>query len=336
MRSPVLAVVSALVFVVSGCGVLSGEEADLQVYTGRHYDLEQAFTQFEDETGITVEFLSGSDAELRERISAEGEDTTGDIYMTVDAGNLWKAAEDGLLSKLDSSKLQDAVPEGLRDPDQRWYGLAMRARTVMYNPDKVTPSEFASEQTYADLADPKWQGRLCMRESTSPYTQSLVAAMIDEHGKERATEIVQGWVDNDVEVFSNDVQILENIDAGTCDVGLTNHYYLARLLAENPDLSVTPFWANQDGRGTHVNISGAGVIANSDNPKQARQLIEWLATKGQNTFVDGNHEYPVNPDVEPEPIIKDFGEFDFEPINAQAYGELNSTAIEVMNEVGYE
>ncbi len=336
MRSPVLAVVSALVFVVSGCGVLSGEEADIQVYTGRHYDLEQAFTKFTDETGITVEFLSGSDAELRERIAAEGEDTTGDVYMTVDAGNLWKAAEDGLLTKLDSSTLQDAVPEGLRDPGQRWYGLAMRARTVMYNPDEVKPSEFATEQTYADLADPKWQGRLCMRESTSPYTQSLVAAMIDEHGKERATEIVRGWVDNDVEIFSNDIQILENIDAGTCDVGITNHYYLARLLAENPDLSVTPFWANQDGRGTHVNISGAGVIADSDSPKQAKQLIEWLATEGQNAFVDGNHEYPVNPDVEPEPIIKKFGEFDFEPINAQAYGELNSTAIEVMNEVGYE
>ncbi|GAA5113434.1 extracellular solute-binding protein [Haloechinothrix salitolerans] len=336
MRSPVLAVVAASLFAVGGCGIVSGDEADLQVYTGRHYDLEQAFTMFTDETGITVEFLSGSDAELRERITAEGENTPGDIYMTVDAGNLWKAAEDGLLATLDSAKLTDAVPEGLRDPDQRWYGLAMRARTVMYNPDEVSPSEFADEHTYADLADPKWQGRLCMRESTSPYTQSLVAAMIDEHGKERATEIVQGWVDNNVEIFSNDVQILENIDAGTCDVGITNHYYLARLLADNPDLSVTPFWANQDGRGTHVNISGAGVITNSDNKKQARQLIEWLATDGQNAFVDGNHEYPVNPDVEPEPIIADFGEFDFEPINAQAYGELNSTAIEVMNEVGYE
>ncbi|WP_034271751.1 extracellular solute-binding protein [Haloechinothrix halophila] len=336
MRSPVLAVVATLMFALGGCGVLSGEEADIQVYTGRHYDLEQAFTNFEDETGITVEFLSGSDAELRERISAEGEDTTGDVYMTVDAGNLWKAAEDGLLATLDSTALADAVPEGLRDPGQRWYGLAMRARTVMYNPDEVTQAEFAGKHTYAGLTDPKWQGRLCMRESTSPYTQSLVAAMIDEHGEERATKIVEGWVDNDVEIFSNDIQILENIDAGTCDVGITNHYYLARLLADNPDLSVTPFWANQDGRGTHVNISGAGVIANSDNPEQAQQLIEWLATEGQNAFVDGNHEYPVNPDVEPEPIISDFGEFDYEPINAQAYGELNSKAVQVMNEAGYE
>lgn len=336
MRSPVLAVVASLMVALGGCGVLSGDEADIQVYTGRHYDLEQAFTKFEADTGITVEFLNGSDAELRERIAAEGEDTTGDVYMTVDAGNLWKAAEDGLLTTLDSTTLTDAVPEGLRDPDQRWYGLAMRARTVMYNPDAVERSEFASTHTYADLADPTWQGRLCMRESTSPYTQSLVAAMIDEHGTERARAIVKGWVDNDVEIFSNDIQILENIDAGTCDVGITNHYYLARLLADDPDLSVTPYWANQDGRGTHVNISGAGVIANSDNPQQATQLIEWLATTGQNAFVDGNHEYPVNPDVEPEPIISDFGEFDFEPINAQAYGELNSEAVQVMNEVGYE
>ncbi|MPY77356.1 MAG: extracellular solute-binding protein [Actinophytocola sp.] len=336
MRPLVLAMVAALMFGLAGCGILFGEEADIQVYTGRHYDLEQAFTKFTDETGITVEFLNGEDAELRERISAEGEDTPGDIYMTVDAGNLWKAGEEGLLAKLNSTQLNDAVPEALRDPEQRWYGLSMRARTVMYNPKKVDPSEFDTTNTYADLAKPKWQGRLCMRDSTESYTQSLVASLIAAHGEKRAKDIVKGWVENDTEIIDNDIQILENIDAGTCDVGITNHYYLARLLAENPDLSVTPFWANQGGRGTHVNISGAGVLANSDNKKQAQRLIEWLATKGQNAFVDGNHEYPVNPDVEPEPTIKKFGEFDYEPINARAYGALNSKAVQLMNEVGYE
>ncbi|MBA0124352.1 extracellular solute-binding protein [Haloechinothrix sp. YIM 98757] len=329
--------IAAFVVPLSGCGAVTAGESDtVRVYTGRHYDLEQAFEEFSEKTGVSVEFLSGSDAELRERIAAEGEDTQADVYMTVDAGNLWKAEQDGLLAPLDSARLEDGVPQGLRDPEGHWFGLSMRARTVMYNPDEVDPGEFAAEDTYAQLAEPEWQGRLCMRNSTNSYTQSLVASLIDNHGEERAREIVGGWVDNDVEIINNDVRILENVDAGTCDVAITNHYYLARLLADDEDLSVRPFWANQDGRGTHVNISGAGVLAEADHPELGRELIEWLATTGQNSFVDGNHEYPVNPEVEPEPVIAEFGEFDYEPIEAEAYGSLNSRAVRLMNEVGYE
>ncbi|MPY84529.1 MAG: extracellular solute-binding protein [Actinophytocola sp.] len=333
MRS-VFALLAVVSLFASGCGLFDDGNA-VRVYTGRHYDLEQAFEQFTAETGIDVEFLSGDDAELRERIAAEGEDTTADIYMTVDAGNLWKAAEDGLLARLNSPTLNEAVPAGLRDSEGRWYGLAMRARTVMYNPQRVQESAFDAEDTYAQLAEPEWRGRLCMRNSTSPYTQSLVAGLIAAHGERRATEIVRGWVDNDVAIFENDIQILENIDAGRCDVGLTNHYYLARLLVDQPDLSVTPFWASQDGRGVHVNISGAGVLADADNPAKAQRLIEWLATTGQRSFVEGNHEFPTNPKVTPEPVIAGFGEFDYEPINAEAYGQLNARAVTLMNEVGY-
>lgn len=328
---------TCLVLLITGCGVAGADDGDtVRVYSGRHYDLEQAFQAFAEETGVSVEFLYGGDAELRERIAAEGEDTPADIYMTVDAGNLWQAAEEGLLAPVDSPALREAVPEGLRDPQGRWYGLSMRARTVMYNPDRVDPAEFATSDTYADLADPKWAGRLCMRVSTNSYTQSLVASLIAGHGEQRAREIVQGWVDNDVEIYNNDIQILENVAAGGCDVALTNHYYLARLLVDDPDLAVRPFWANQDGGGVHVNISGAGVLRRADDPALARQLIEWLATTGQNSFVDGNHEYPVNPAVEPEPLISGFGEFHYEPIDAQAYGELNALAVQLMNEVGYE
>jgi iron(III) transport system substrate-binding protein len=174
-----------------------------------------------------------------------------------------------------------------------------------------------------------------MRNSTNSYTQSLVASLIAAHGEERAAEIVQGWVDNDVEIFNNDIQILENVAAGGCDVAITNHYYLARLLAEDPDLPVRVFWANQDGRGAHVNISGGAVLAHADDPELARRLIEWLATTGQNSFVDGNHEYPVNPAVAPEPVIAEFGEFEYEPIDARAYGELNARAVQLMNRAGY-
>ena len=339
MRRPsLIAAVAVLATTISGCGFLGiGEEpADLQIYSARHYDLEGAFGQFEEETGISVEFIYGDDAELLERLKAEGDETPADVFMTVDAGNLWNAADQGELAAIESPELEQAVPEDLRDAEGRWFGLAMRARTVTYNPDNVDPAEFDTEETYAGLADPKWQGRLCMRDATASYTQSLVASLIDLHGREKALEIVQGWVDNDVEIMSNDILLLEAIDAGACDVGINNHYYLARELDEKPDLNVDLFWASQAGAGTHVNISGAGVVASSDAPDKAQRLIEWLAGPGQNAFVDGNHEYPVNPDVEPEPMIAEFGEFERMPLNAEAYGDLNAEALDVLAEAGYQ
>jgi iron(III) transport system substrate-binding protein len=339
-RRSLAAVASALATTaaLSGCGVLGigDEPADLQIYTARHYDLEQAFEQFTDETGISVEFISGDDAELLERLKAEGDDTPADVFMTVDAGNLWNAAQQGELAEIDSPELEQAVPEDLRDPKGRWFGLAMRARTITYNPDNVDPAEFDTENTYAGLADPKWKGRLCMRDATASYTQSLVASLIDLHGRAKTLEIVEGWVANDVDIMSNDILLLEAIDSGACDVGINNHYYLARELAENPDLNVDLFWASQDGAGTHVNISGAGVVKSSDNPEQAQRLIEWLATDGQSAFVDGNHEFPVNPDVEPEPMIAKFGDFKRMPLNAEAYGDLNAQAVDLLAEAGYE
>ncbi|MDQ3615845.1 MAG: extracellular solute-binding protein [Actinomycetota bacterium] len=337
MPRPFVAASLALTLTVSGCGFLGigDEPADVQVYSARHYDLEEAFADFTEETGITVDFLYGEDAELLERLKSEGDQTPADLFMTVDAGSLWNAARQDEFAAIDSTALDTSVPEDLRDPQGRWYGLALRARTVVYNPDNVDPSEFDTEETYAGLTDPKWQGRLCMRDETASYTQSLVASLIDLHGRAEALGIVEGWVANGVEVMSNDILLLEAVDAGNCDVAITNHYYLARELEENPDLNVEPFWASQEGAGTHVNISGAGIVKSSDNPKQARRLIEWLASKGQSDFVDANHEYPVNPGVEPEPMIAGWGDFKRMPLNAEAYGDLNAEAVDVMAEAGY-
>lgn len=327
---------TVLASVLTGCGSVGSQPADLQIYSARHYDLEGAFGQFTDETGISVEFISGGDAELLERLKAEGEDTPADVFMTVDAGNLWNAARQDELAKIDSAVLDNAVPEDLRDVQGRWFGLAMRARTVTYNPENVDTAEFDARETYAGLADPKWKGRLCMRDATSSYTQSLVASLIDLYGREKALTIVKGWVANDVQIMSNDVLLLEAIDAGTCDVGINNHYYLARTLKEKPDFKVDLYWASQKGAGAHVNISGAGVVEGSDNPEAALRLIEWLATKGQNAFVDGNHEFPVNPDAKPEPVIAGFGEFKRMPLNAEAYGDLNAEAVDLLAEAGYK
>ena len=329
-----IAALAVLPLVLSSCGVvdaLSGDPA-VRVYSGRHYDLEEAFQQFAEETGNDVEFLFGGDAELRERLRTEGEETLADVFMTVDAANLQLAAAEGLLQPLDSEVVEQ-LPANLVHPEQLWVGLSKRVRTIMYHPERVDPAELS---TYEDLADPRWAGRLCMRNSNNVYTQSLVASLIAHHGYEEALDIVSGWVANDVEIMSNDILILETIAAGGCDVGITNHYYLARLLADDPTFPVLPFWANQQGRGVHVNVSGAGVTVDADNPGLATELIEWLATDGQEAFVYGNHEYPVNPDVPPPPIVREWGDFKEDELNASEFAALNADAIRLMSEAGYD
>jgi iron(III) transport system substrate-binding protein len=320
--------------VAAGCAG-AGDDEVVRVYSGRHYDLEAAFVEFSEETGIDVEFLTGNDAELRERIAAEGEETQADVYLTVDAGNLAVAAERGLFRPLDSDVLRGAVPESLRDPDDLWFGLTLRARTIIYHPDRLAADEVP--ETYEELAEPQWAGRVCLRNSSNVYTQSLVASLIATHGQDEARRIVQGWADN-AEILANDVLILESIADGLCDIGITNHYYLARLLEEDPDFPVRLAWANQGDRGVHVNISGGGVTKYADDPELAQQLLEWLATDGQSAFVDGNHEYPVNADVQPEPLIAEtFGTaFLRDELQASVFGGLNADAVRLMDEVGYE
>jgi len=281
---------------------------------------------------VDVEFLFGGDAELRERLRTEGDDTLADVFMTVDAANLELAADEDLLQPMESQVL-DSIPQNLVHPDRLWVGLSKRVRTIMYHPDRVDPSELS---TYEDLTDPRWAGRLCMRNSNNVYTQSLVASLIYHHGYEGALEVVSGWVENDTEIMSNDIVILETIAAGGCDVGITNHYYLARLLEDDPEFPVLPFWANQDDRGVHVNVSGAGVTADADHPELATQLIEWLAGDGQEAFVYGNHEYPVNQDVPPTQLVQEWGEFVEDPLNAAEFASLNADAIRLMNEAGYD
>lgn len=313
----------------------SAEQQTIRIYTGRHYDLEEAFAQYAEETGVNIEYLPGTDAELRERIAAEGEDTQADIYMTVDASNLAQAAEQGLFAEIDSPVLEAAVPASLRDPDGQWFALSQRVRTIMYHPDRVAADEIPT--TYAELAEPQWEGRLCLRNSSNTYTQSLVASLIANEGYDTALAITEGWANN-AEILPNDVITLNSIAEGLCDVGVTNHYYLARLLEEDPDFPVELVWADQDGRGAHVNISGAGVTRFADDPALAIDLLEWLATEGQSVFVDGNHEYPVNPDVEPEELIATtFGTtFVGDDLSAAEFGALNPEAVRLLDEAGYD
>jgi iron(III) transport system substrate-binding protein len=307
---------------------------DVMVYSSRHYGNEPAFQAFTKATGINVKLFEGGASELFERLRTEGERSPADVLLTVDAGNLWNAARLGLLAPVTSSRLEAQVPAHLRDPERRWFGLTVRARTIMYHAKKVTPAELS---TYEALGDPKWKGRLCLRPSNYIYNQSLLAAFIKRHGEARTEAMVRGWVANQPTLINSDTKLLEAVAAGQCDVAVTNHYYLARLLAKDPAFPVAPFWANQESTGTHVNISGAGVAAHSKNRDQAIRLLEFLSSpEAQNLFADQNFEYPVNPQVAPHPLIAKWGRFKADDINIAAAGEFQAAATRLADRAGYK
>jgi iron(III) transport system substrate-binding protein len=321
---------------VTGCGLSSSASEDdgpaVQVYSARSYGAEEAYARFTRETGIEVEFLNGNDAELRERLAAEGADSPADVYLTVDVANLSLAAEQDLLQPVASPELEQAVPASLRDPQDRWFGLSERARVIIYDENQVTPDQLS---TYAALGDPRWKGELCLRTSTSAYTQSLVASMIAHSGEAAAREVVDGWVANDPQIFANDNEIVRTVGAGGCAVGVTNHYYVARERAADPDLGVGVFFPNQSTTGTHVNISGAGVTKHADDVPEATQFLEWLATTGQSQFVDGNFEYPVNRSVEPVETLVELGGFTRDELNVGELGTYNAQAVQLLTDAGY-
>jgi iron(III) transport system substrate-binding protein len=315
------------------------EREVVNVYSARHYGaMEAAFTAFTDATGIEVRLSQGSAQSILERLRAEGTQTVADLYFTIDAGGLGLAAAEGLLQPVDSEIISAAVPEDLRDPENRWFAVSQRMRTIMYNPSEVDPSELS---TYAQLADPMWKGRLCMRPATHIYTISLVGALINDLGEEAAEAVVAGWVANEPTYIDSDSRILETIAAGGCDVGLTNHYYLARLLSQDPTFPVRLFWANQgeDERGVFRNVSGAGVTAAAVNRDNAVRLLEWMVTDGQAAdqtgIPGGNFEFPVNPNAELNPIIADFGEFTIDPIALSSYGEVQEASLALLERAGY-
>ncbi len=308
---------------------------EVNVYSSRsHYGSEPAFEEFTRQTGIKVNFFMGNNNEVFERLRAEGDDTRADVLVTVDAGNLWNAARAGLLAPVESRVLNANVPAHLRDPENRWFGLAVRARTIVYSTERVKPSELS---TYEALGDPKWKGRLCLRTSTHIYNQSMIATWIKRYGEPRVEQILKGWVANAPTYIDGDTKILEAIAAGQCDVGITNTYYLARLKAKEPKFPVAPFWADQRGAGVHVNISGAGVTAHAKNRQNAIRLIEFLSSEGaQSYFADGNFEFPVNPRVKPHQILQAWGTFKADDIGVAAAGEFQAAAVRLADRVGYK
>jgi iron(III) transport system substrate-binding protein len=325
-----LAVVAAVAAV--GSPGLAADE--VVVYTARHYGQEPAFDAFTKQTGIQLRVLTGEAGPLFERLKAEGDRSPADVLLTVDAGNLWNAARAGLLSPVTSATLAANVPAHLRDPENKWFGLTMRARTIMFNPKKVAPAELS---TYEALGDAKWKGRLCLRSSGYIYNQSLVATFIKRHGEPRTEAIVKGWVANQPTIIQGDTKILEAIAAGQCDVGLANSYYLARVLAKDANFPVALFWANQQTTGTHVNVSGAGVTTHARNRAGAIRLLEFLsAIDAQQMFANTSMEFPVNSKAELHPVVRAWGPFKQDDINVASAGEFQAAATRLSDRVGYK
>lgn len=310
-------------------------EPSLVVYSARKYQLvEQLFVEYGKLRGIEVQFVTDDGAPLVQRLRAEGRNSPADVLMTVDAGDLWRATEAGLLAPVRSKALEAAIPAHLRDPEGRWFGLAVRARTIAYSTERVRPQELS---TYAALGDAAWKGRLCLRSGKHVYNQSLVAVMMAERGEEATEKLVRSWVANlAAEPFVSDTLLLQAIAAGQCDAGIVNSYYLGRLQSAKPDIPVQLFWADQQAGGAHVNISGAGVTRYSKHRAEAVLFLEWLATpEVQARFAGANFEYPANPAVEPVPVVAAWGKFRQKLVNVGKVGELQPAAVRLMDRAGW-
>lgn len=308
---------------------------EVVVYSARIEKLiKPMFDVFTKNTGISVKFVTDKAGVLLARLKAEGKNTSADMLITTDAGNLWKAMHEGLLGPIESEVLVTNIPAHLRDPQKHWFGLSVRARTIVYNTRTVKLSDLS---TYEDLANSKWKGRLCLRTSKKVYNQSLVAMMIAEHGKTRSEQIVRGWVANlATDPLSNDTKAMEFVAAGKCDVTIVNSYYYGRLIEKDPSLPLAIFWPNQDGSGVHVNISGAGITKNAKNKHAAIMLLEFLSSsKAQNLFADVNMEYPANPKIKPDSTVMKWGSFKQNKMNVVSAGKLQIEAVKLMDRSGY-
>lgn len=335
---------------IAGCGGpqettapgSNNSEAIVNVYSARHYDVDDdLFESFTEQTGIQVNVVEGKSDELIERIKTEGEASPADVFITVDAGRLWRAEEAGLFQPVSSPVLEESVPESLRHPDGLWFGLTKRARVLVYNADAVSPAELS---TYEALADPAWRGRVCVRSSGNIYNQSLLGSLIETIGLEETEAWAEGLVENFArDPDGGDVNQIRAVASGQCDVAIANHYYWARLAKsdepESQDVvaKTAVFFPNQEGRGTHVNISGVGVVAGAENRENAIAFLEFLVSpEAQEVFANSNNEYPVVDGVTMDPIVAELGEFKVDEVNVSAYGRNNPEVIKLVDRVGWE
>ncbi len=333
VKAIVIGVVAAgLVFSTHGQA-----KEEVNVYSARHYDTDLAlYTDFEEQTGIKVNLIEAASDALIERIVNEDKYSPADILITVDAGRLFRAEERGIFAPFQSDLLESRVPEHLRHPNGFWYGLSKRARVIIYNAEAGRPEGL---NNYQDLADPRFKGQICVRSSSNIYNISLLASIVAHLGEEQA----QAWADGVVANFfrrpqGNDVANINAVASGECALSIVNSYYIARLLADGDPAArgVGIIYPNQDSTGTHVNISGAGILKYAPNRDNAIKFIEYLTgMRAQHFFVEGNNEYPVVAGAEITSALSHMGMFDEDTINASELGRNQAAAVRIFDRAGW-
>jgi iron(III) transport system substrate-binding protein len=313
----------------------------VNIYSARHYDSDQLlYDGFQKATGIPVNVIEGEGPELLARMKAEGKNSPADVYLTVDAGNLWLAEKDNLLQPVHSKLLEAQIPASLRSPKNLWFGFSTRARLIFVNPKKVSPSLV---QDYESLADPRLKGQICMRSSSAVYNLSLLGALIAHWGPAKAERWVKGVVANFARPPQGaDTTLLQSVAAGECGVTIANHYYFVRLedskvKAEHDAANkLTLIFPDQDGYGTHVNISGGGVTAAAPHKATAIRFLEYLAgNEAQNIIANANHEFPAVKSVGKFRELEALGEFKADPINVSVYGQNQAQAQMIFDKGGW-
>ena len=315
---------------------------EVNVYSGRKEALiKPLFDRFTEETGVRVNLVTGKADALIKRLELEGERSPADLLVTVDAGRLHRAQEQGLLQSISSALLNEVVPEQYRDPQGYWYGLSVRARVIVYSRANIDPAQLS---TYEALADPAWHDQLCVRPSSNIYNQSLVASMLAHHGREQTQQWLRGLVANFArDPKGGDRDQVKAVAAGRCNLALINTYYLAGMLGSDIDTEVTAanqvglFWPNQQGRGAHVNVSGAGVTRSARHREAAIRLLEYLVgVQAQAWYGKANHEFPVREGVAGGRLLQSWGPFQADNLNLAVLGEKNQDAVRAMDRAGWK
>ncbi|BDI61759.1 Fe(3+) ABC transporter substrate-binding protein [Qipengyuania nanhaisediminis] len=317
------------------------DAGEVNIYSSRHYDTDLAlYEDFTEQTGITVNRIEADADALIERIASEGDLTSADLLVTVDAGRLWRAEEAGILAPVESDVLAERLPDHLRHPEGLWFGLSTRARVIIYNEDAGRPEGL---DTYADLAGPAWRGDICIRSSSNIYNISLLSSIIAHRGAEAAEDWARGVVANFARPpQGNDTAQIESVASGECRIAVVNTYYLARFAgSEDPQEraiwdAIGVIFPDQDGVGTHINVSGAGLVRNAPNRENAIRFLEYLTSESaQRYFADGNNEYPAVEGMDGNSAVARLGAFRADTLNASAIGRNQRGAVEIFDRAGW-
>ncbi len=328
---------------VIGMNSTSAQEKVLNLYSSRHYETDEAlYTQFTQQTGIKLNRIEGGEDALIERIRNEGDKSPADVLITVDAGRLWRAEQLGLFQPVKSRVLEARLPTSYRHPDGLWFGYSARARIIAYSKLRVKPGEIAS---YEDLANPKWKGRICTRSAGHVYNLSLISSLVSHLGEARTEEWARAVAANLARApKGGDSDQLKSVAAGECDLAISNTYYYVRLLrSSKPDerevaKKVGVILPNQKDRGTHVNVSGAGMLKHAPHKEAAMLFLEYLASdEAQNYFANGNNEWPVVPTVKLDnAALATLGKFKTDSLNVAAIGKNQPVAQKIADRSGFK